>query len=82
MAGFWNGQKKTIYMKIQLSPGVPYLQILVIWGHECYIESLYGSWATHRYNQLSKQPTGAKVSMGGDNRSLAVLTSLPECLLF
>ena len=27
----------------QLSPGVPYLQILVIFCHECYIESLYVS---------------------------------------
>ena len=34
---------KTKFMKILLSPGVPYLQVLVIFGHECYIESLYGS---------------------------------------
>ena len=29
---------KTKFMKIQLSPGVLNLLILVIFGHECYIE--------------------------------------------
>ena len=42
MVGF--GKK---FMKIQLSPGVPYPQILVILDHECYIKSLYGSWTTY-----------------------------------
>ena len=51
-------------MKIQLSPGVAYLQILVIFGHECYIEPLYGSFTTHRYNKLNKQTTRAKVTRG------------------
>ena len=59
MVGFWNGQK---FMKILLSPGVPYLQILVIFGHECYIEALYGSWTTHLYNKLNTQTTRAKIT--------------------
>ena len=45
--------------QIQLSPVVPYFQILVICGHDYYIVSLYGSWTTKRYYQLSKQTTRA-----------------------
>ena len=63
MVGFWNGQK-TKFMKIILSPGVPYLQILVILGHESYIEALYGSWTTHRCKKISKQTTRAGVTRG------------------
>ena len=60
-------------MKIQLSPGVPYLQILFILGHECSIESLYGSSTMQRYNKLSLQP----LQGGDDNRSVSILTNLP-----
>ena len=63
MVGFWNGEKIK-FMKIKLSPGVPYLQILTIFGHECYIESLYRAWTTHRYNTLSQQTTRANVTRG------------------
>ena len=42
---------KNKIMKIQLSPGVPNLQILVIFDHEYFIESLYGSRTTHRCNK-------------------------------
>ena len=76
MVGFWNGQK-TKFMKNKLSPLVPYLQILAIFGHECDIKSLYGSWTTHRNKKLSKQTTRAKVNRGCDNRSVAILTDLP-----
>ena len=69
-------------MKIQLSPLVLYVQILVIFGHECYIESSYGSLTTHRYNKLSKQTIRAKVRRGGNNRSVAILTDLPVYILF
>ena len=56
--------KKTNLWKFKLSPGVPYLQILVVLGHDCYIESVYGSWTTQIYNKLSKQTTRAKVTRG------------------
>ena len=42
----WNGQK-TKFIKIQLSPGVRYLQIIFLFGLGCYIEWLYGSLTTH-----------------------------------
>ena len=42
-------------------------------GHEWVMN---GSWMGHRNNKLSKQTTRAKVTRVGDNRSLAVLTSL------
>ena len=48
MVDFYNGQK-TKFMKMQLSLGVPYHQILVIFGHECYIESLYYGHELHTY---------------------------------
>ena len=76
MVGFWNGQK-TKFMKILLSPGVPYLQALVIIGHESYIEALYGSWNTHRSKNEANKPLELELQGGGYNRSLAVLTSLP-----
>ena len=80
MVGFWNSPK-TKFMKNQLSPGVPDLQILVILGHEYSIESLYVSWTTHRYNEVSKHTSRAKVTRVEDNRSLAVLTCLPvQCI--
>ena len=70
-------------MKIQLSPAVQtYLQILVHYFGLC-IESLYGSWITHRYDKLNKQTTKYSTrwvyTRDGDKRSLAVLTSLPSC---
>ena len=46
------------------TPGVPYVPILVIFRRKCYIASLYGSSTTHRYNKLSTQTTGAKVTRG------------------
>ena len=63
MVGFWNGQK-TKFMKIIWLQGVPYLQLLVIFDHECYIEALNGSSTTKRYNKLKKQTTRAKVTRG------------------
>ena len=64
-------------MNEQLSPLVLYLQILGISGLECYIESLYGSWTTQRYNKLRNKPLEPKLEGGGDNRSVAILTDLP-----
>ena len=76
MVGFWNGQK-TKFMKIQLSPGGPYLQVLVFFGHESYIEALYGSWNTQRCKKEANKPLELELQGDGYNRSLAVLTSLP-----
>ena len=45
MVGLWNDQK-TKLMKIQLSPVVPYVQILLICDNNCNIVSLYGSSTT------------------------------------
>ena len=76
MVDFWNGQK-TKFMKILLSPGVPYLQILIIIGHKCYFESLYWSWTTNRCNNLNKQQVELKLPGGGANRSLVIWSDLP-----
>ena len=48
-------------MKIQLSPRVPYHELLVpvIFRNKGWIGLLYGLRATYRYNKQSRQTTGA-----------------------
>ena len=71
MVGFWNCQKNKIYENSIIARGTLSSK-LVIFGYACYIESIYGSWTKHTNNYCR-----AKVTRGGDNRSVAVLSDLP-----
>ena len=48
--------EKKIYENSIIAKGT-FSSNISIFCHECYIESWYGSWATHRYNKLSKLTT-------------------------